>query len=77
MTIGVNGVEHEIYADSVTYEQIAELAGKPGATHLTMTYHGEAVIDGERYEKNGSLITGESVKPVEGMHFCAVYTGNA
>lgn len=77
MKITVNGAEHDVSDEAVSYEQIAALAGKPGATGLSMIYHGRAVIDGERYEKNGSLIAGESVKPVDGMHFTAVYTGNA
>lgn len=75
--VTVNGVEHQIEGDRLSYEQVAALAGKPGASHLSMVYHGRVTIDGERYEKNGSLIPGESVKIHDGMHFSAVHTGNA
>jgi len=76
-TITVNVVEHRFEGDTVSYEQVAALAGKPDATELTMVYHGRVTIDGERFEKNGTLIPGESVKVYDGMHFVAVHTGRA
>lgn len=69
--INVNMVEHEVPAAStISYEQVAELAGKPGATHLTMTYH-------SRGNGGGSLIPGERTRLHDGTHFTAVFTGNA
>ena len=69
--IVVNMVEHEVpLATTISYEQVAELAGKPGATHLTMTHHTS------KYG-GGSLIAGESTRLRAGMHFTAVFTGNA
>lgn len=64
--IVVNMVEHEVpLATTISYEQVAELAGKPGATHLTMTHHTS------KYG-GGSLIAGESTRLRAGMHFTAV-----
>lgn len=71
VNIVVNMVEHEVpLATTISYEQVAELAGKPGATHLTMTHHTS------KYG-GGSLIAGESTRLRAGMHFTAVFTGNA
>lgn len=68
--ITVNMVQHDVEGNAISYEQVAALAGKPGATHLTMTYS-------RRGDGGGSLIPGERVELFDDMHFCAVNTGNA
>lgn len=76
MKINVNGKDHAVVPDKpITYEEIVERAGKRGMP--SVAYHGCATIDGEKFEKNGTLIPGESVKPLDGMDFCCVHTGNA
>jgi len=67
----VNGCEHRVETDRLSYADVAALAGKPGAKELTMTY------DRAAYKKQGLLSPGESIKVVDGTIFCAVYTGNA
>ncbi len=73
MKITVNCMECQVSTERVSYERIAELAERPGAKNLSVTYHGSIVIDGERYEKNGILCPGESVKALDGMHFAAIW----
>jgi aspartate 1-decarboxylase len=74
--ITVNGVTHDIEGHRLSYENVVALTGQHGA-HLSVVYHGRVTIDSERYEKNGTLIPGESVKIHDGMRFSAYHTGNA
>jgi hypothetical protein len=66
--IYVNGVEHETRGETISYEQVAEMAGKQGV-YLTVAYYSG--------EGEGSLIPGETAPLRYGMKFVAVYTGRA
>lgn len=73
MRVTVNARTVEIPAGWVSYEQIAELAGHPGDTSLTMTWkyrEGRAAV-------SGLLSPGDSVHVPEGAIFDASRTGSA
>jgi hypothetical protein len=73
--IVVNGREVEVMSATLSYEDIVNLAyARPPKHLLTVTYHMRGT-DG--WEKNGSLLPGQSVSVSDGADFTAVSTSNA
>lgn len=69
MNVTLNGVAIELAGESISYEQLADLAGYAPNRVPTVTYSSR--------ERNGNLTAGQSADLVEGMHFNVVITGNA
>lgn len=74
MKINVNGIDHSVAHSDVTYEDIAELAGRPGAKELTVTYFWRGPGD---ITRSGTIIPGKRIVGKDGMQFTAVHTGDA
>lgn len=72
--ITVNGEPFGIKTEFVSYDDVALLAGRPGAKELTITYWCKGGGDRSR---RGTLTPGRSIDVESGMHFTAVHTGAA
>lgn len=75
MRISVNGTWHTVAPGRVTYDQIAALAGRPQAVGLTIAYDWRK--PDSDVTRAGTVRPGKPVVGETGMHFTAVYTGNA
>jgi hypothetical protein len=67
MKVNINGEEHEVEQETLSYEQLVELAGYKGTPTATY-YHNH---------HGGSLYKSKAVKLEDGMSFSVCHTNSA
>lgn len=72
MNITINGTAYEVAGNSITHEQVTDLAGQP--ISASVTYTGPRRGDAQR---SGIMSPGKTIELEDGMDFTAVRTGNA
>lgn len=76
--IFVNSKPIETNEAYLSYADVVNLAGYPEGAQPTVVFFGRIEIEGEKYDKSGSLFPGGAPAKVwSGMHFSAMFTGNA
>lgn len=72
--IRLNGQLLNVEGDTISYEQIVELAGLDARYCPTVVYSGPRKGD---WHRSGTMSHGKSIELEPNLNFSAMYTGNA